>query len=246
MSLLSAALATAAFVSPTLRRPALLAAPPARARPVCAEPFSFESFEPDVFRTLMDAQTEARALGSEAVASSHLVLAAALQKDDVAASLRRAGLEQDEMRERLRTSSSGPLPGLERLFAARDELLPFSKCTERALKGSVSASRNGELIEWRELILCVLEDDGADSAAAVLIRSLSLEPSEVRRAVEEGERELVGAGAKRKGTAANSTLAQCSVDLTAKARQGKLDPLIGREPEVCERGFVSMLTYTRH
>ena len=44
--------------------------------------------------------------------------------------------------------------------------------------------------------------------------------------VDRGERELVGAGSTAaKGT--NSTLAQCSVDLTQKARDGLLDPLIG-------------------
>ena len=49
--------------------------------------------------------------------------------------------------------------------------------------------------------------------------------------MEKGEAlELVGAGggANRK----NSTLAQCSVDLTAKARAGLLDPCIGRSAEV--------------
>lgn len=40
----------------------------------------------------------------------------------------------------------------------------------------------------------------------------------------------VGAGrGKGKG---NSTLTQCSVDLTQKAAEGLLDPLIGRDPEV--------------
>jgi len=71
----------------------------------------------------------------------------------------------------------------------------------------------------------------ADSSAARLLAALKLDKAEVASEVEKGEAlELVGAGggANRK----NSTLAQCSVDLTAKARAGLLDPVIGRSDEV--------------
>ena len=42
--------------------------------------------------------------------------------------------------------------------------------------------------------------------------------------------------------AASGALAECSTDLTAKAREGKLDPLIGREDEVERRGQILLLS----
>lgn len=107
----------------------------------------------------MDAQTEARGCGSETVGTQHFLLAATLQKDDVQASLDRAGVDTDNLRKQLRGgAASGPF-GIDRLFAssAKDELLPFAKDSERALKATVARSKDGgalsrdELISWREV-----------------------------------------------------------------------------------------------
>ena len=211
---------------------------PSRAH-VVMEAFSFDPFDRDVFRILMDAQSEARVLGAPAVGTQHLLLAATMQKDDVQASLERAGVTADVLRNQLRGGKASAVPGLDRIFAAtaKDELLPFAKDTERALKVSVTKSKEqggslsrDELITWRELMMSVLASEESDSGAATAITELGYERSAVYDEVERGERELVGAGGG--GSRKNSTLAQCSVDLTQKARDGKLDPLVGREPEV--------------
>ena len=200
------------------------------------EAFSFDPFDRDVFRILMDAQSEARGLGAGAVGTQHLLLAATVQRDDVQASLDRIGVGSDAVRSLLKGGKSGP--GLDRLFAAtaKDELLPFAKDTERSLKATVQSSKtNGalsrnELISWRELMLTVLKDDKPDVEAARVLGDLGVGREEAYEAVLRGERELVGAGAS--GAKANTTLSQCSVDLTQKAREGKLDPLVGRADEV--------------
>ena len=209
-----------------------------RARRVSMEAFSFDPFDRDVFRILMDAQSEARVLGAPAVGTQHLLLAATMQKDDVQAALEGSGVETERLRTLLRGGKGGNMPGIDRLFAAtaKDELLPFAKDTERALKNSVSDSRNGgalardELISWRELMLSVLAGDASDTSAVKAIEDLGLQKDAVYDAVEKGERELVGAGGS--GARRNSTLSKCSVDLTQKARDGLLDPLVGREDEV--------------
>jgi len=204
------------------------------------EAFSFDPFDRDVFRILMDAQSEARVLGAPAVGTQHLLLAATMQKDDIQAALESAGCTSDALREQLRGDKGGSLPGLDRLFAAtaKDELLPFAKDTERALKASVQKSKTDggslsrdELITWRELMLSVLSDEESDSGVALALSGLRLDRSTVYDAVVKGERELVGAGGSRGGNK-NSTLAQCSVDLTQKARDGLLDPMVGRDAEV--------------
>ena len=202
------------------------------------EAFSFDPFDRDVFRILMDAQSEARVLGASAVGTQHLVLAATMQRDDVQAALDRAGISKDLVLAQLR-GGKGNLPGLDRLFAAtsKDELLPFAKDTERALKATVQRSKSDgalsrdELISWRELMLSVLQDEATDTQALILLNEMGVTRAAAYDAVLKGERELVGAGGDR-GQKANTTLSQCSVDLTQKARDGELDPLVGRSQEV--------------
>uniref|UniRef100_A0A7S2ILD5 Clp R domain-containing protein n=1 Tax=Haptolina brevifila TaxID=156173 RepID=A0A7S2ILD5_9EUKA len=203
------------------------------------EAFSFDPFDREVFRILMDAQSEARVLGAGAVGTQHLMLAATLQKDDVQASLASVGVTSDAVRTQLRSGGqSSNVPGLDRLFAAtaKDELLPFGKDTERALKASVQQSKldggalsRDQLVTWRELMLAVLGDN--DSSAKQVLANMNVPVEIVYQAVMKGERELVGAGGG-KGQNANTTLAKCSTDLTAQARAGKLDPVVGREEEV--------------
>ena len=224
--------------APPRRAVAAVAPSFARLAPLRMEAFSFDPFDRDVFRILMDAQSEARVLGASAVGTQHLLLAATLQKDDVQASLENCGVTKDTVRGVLKAGKGG-VPGLDRLFAAtaKDELLPFGKDTERALKQTVNRlkGQSDELINWRELMLTVLDDDGSEDTGATgalaVLKELQVTRERAYKAIEAGERELVGAGnlKRKKG---NSTLDQCSVDLTSKARAGLLDPLVGRETEV--------------
>jgi ATP-dependent Clp protease ATP-binding subunit ClpA len=194
----------------------------------------FDQFDKDAMRVIMDAQVESRNLGGTEVETQHLLLAATIQKGPVQKALQRSGLEPDAIKMAINPNKAGGLPALDKLFAAtsKDELLPFAKDTERAFRASLDRCQGrGELVSSQELILSVLQDAQGDSTATRLLALLKLEKQNVAEEVEKGEAmELVGAGGG--GAKKNSTLAQCSVDLTAKAREGKLDPVIGRTDEV--------------
>merc|ERR1719352_1694499 len=173
----------------------------------------------------MDAQSEARALGSESVGTQHLLLAATLQKDPVQRELQNVGVTAEAVRTQL-SGKSGMESGLNRLFSAasKDELLPFGKDTERALKAAVTRckeeGRVDELITWRELLLSVLRDDSADNAALSLLRTMDISPDAAYSAVARSDLEKVGAGGEKE--AQKTTLEQCSTDLTKQAREVKL------------------------
>ena len=193
----------------------------------------FDQFDKDAMRVIMDAQSEARNLGGAEVGTQHILLAATLQKDSVQKSLERGGLATDEMRRTIAPNKANGLPPLDKLFAAtsKDELLPFAKDTERAFRASLNRCQaEGSLVSSKELILSVLQDEQADTSALKVLLDMKLDRSQLYDEVQKGELELVGAGGKRGGK--NSTLAQCSVDLTARAREGKLDPVVGRSDEV--------------
>jgi len=201
--------------------------------------FSFDPFEKDVFRVLMDAQDEARALRTDAVGTQHLLLAATLQKDAVERELRQVGVTSEVLRKELSGGKSSVEIGLTRFLPSRakDELLPFAKDTERALKAAVFRSKTeqgarsvDDLITWRELLLSVLRDNSTDTGALTVLSRLNISVDVAYEAVDKSGRELVGAGGKTEGK--KTTLEQCSMDLTAMARAGDLDPLIGRDAEV--------------
>ena len=213
--------------------PARRAAALGRQRVVAAPRMFFDQFDKDAMRVIMDAQSEARNLGGAEVGTQHILLAATLQKDSVQKSLERGGLATDEMRRTIAPNRVNSLPPLDKLFAAtsKDELLPFAKDTERAFRASLNRCQaDGSLVSSKELILSVLQDEQADTAALKVLLTMQLDSSKLYDEVQKGELELVGAGGK--GGKKNSTLAQCSVDLTARAREGKLDPVIGRSAEV--------------
>ena len=89
-----------------------------------------------------------RKLGGQTVGTEHLLLACCLQSDEVQASLERAGLRVEPLRLAINPKASSGVPGLDSLFAARarDELLPFSRDTERAFKASLAGNTDGNLV----------------------------------------------------------------------------------------------------
>jgi ATP-dependent Clp protease ATP-binding subunit ClpC len=200
----------------------------------------FDSYDKDAMRLIMDAQTEARNLGVGSIGTEHLLLAATLQQDGVSEALRRAGVETKPLRDALQRAAgaAGAVNPLERIFAStsRDELLPFGPDTERCLRSALDAAKSdGEpLVKPKILMLSAVgaEEGGKASGAGRFLVTLGVEVDAVLDALKRSDMELVGAGDKGSKKAKNSTLAQCSVDLTERARQGKLDPCVGRDDEV--------------
>eukprot|EP00962_Isochrysis_galbana_P000385 scaffold107_cov106-Isochrysis_galbana.AAC.13 len=202
----------------------------------------FDQYDKDAMRLIMDAQTEARNLGVESIGTEHLLLAATLQQDGVAEALKRSGVETKTVREKLRRTSGGGGSPLERIFAStsRDELLPFGPDTERCLRLALeqAQSEGAALVKPKMLMLSAVDAGEGGAAgqkaggAVKLLASLGIEVESVVDELKRSDKELVGAGDKSARKAKNSTLAQCSIDLTERARQGKLDPCVGRDDEV--------------
>lgn len=190
-------------------------------------------------RLIMDAQTEARQLGVEAIGTDHLLLSATLQRDGVAAALKRSGVETKAVRDELARAAGGGVSAgnpLEKLFAstAKDELLPFASDTERSLRAALddAKGRGAELVSPKGLMLSAVAEGASDGgSAAALLASLGVDVAAVVKELKRSDAEAVGAGGERR-KGGNSTLEQCSVDLTQRAREGKLDPCVGRADEV--------------
>ena len=205
----------------------------------------FDSFDKGAMRVIVDGQSEARGIGADALGTDHLLLAASGRRDAVGQALRAGGVDAEDVRARLRAARGGGGLGLDRLFAAvsNDDLLPFAAATERVLRAATEGGREGKegkaekaaaLVTATDVVVAVLSDDDAtgDSGALALLRKLEIDAAKLAEDVLRKSRELELVGAGGGGERKNTTLSQCSVDLTQMAAEGKLDPCIGRDVEV--------------
>ena len=110
---------------------------------------------------------------------------------------------------------------------------PFSRKSQRLFPRALELSENfgSDVVRSEHLLMAVLEDD--EGVAAVL-GELRVNAEELQLEVASdaesgtGNAELVGAGPPKGKT---PTLSECGVDLTELAKEGKLDPVAGRDDE---------------
>ena len=164
------------------------------------------------------AQAAAGELGHGYVGCEHLLLAMLREEDDAACrALNASGIYESAVRERM-------IEKLGRGTAERSTvqgLTPHARCAVELAVGEAMRAGSGE-IEAGHLLLGILRDSG--NMAVRLLRSLGADTkklySDTLRAMSRSE----GKNGK--------TLLEFSRDLTAMAREGRLDPVIGREKEI--------------
>ncbi len=162
-------------------------------------------FTAEATEAINTAFLEAARQGSAYVGSEHLLIAVSISGGSVSALMRRAGLDSATLRRR--TEASHPPQGdCEDITPRLRELLHI------AVEGAA-----GKVDLYRLLWVMMNENCTAKrlagDAGAYIIKEISMAKS---------------IKAERKPT---PLLDKCGVDLTERARQGKLDPVIGREKE---------------
>jgi ATP-dependent Clp protease ATP-binding subunit ClpC len=203
-----------------------------------------ERFTDGAGRVLTLAGEEARALGHGQVGTEHLLLGLFGETEGVAAqALLSLGVSgQDAFREVRATTGWGGRPPRGRLpFTPR-----LTRVLELSLREALQLGRNHV---GTEHLLLGLVQEGRGHAVQVLVR-LGVDLPDIRSAVmlrlSSGEDDAMyqedwserneepalagaaGAGSWRTG----SVLDECGQCLTAAAREGRLDPVVGREREI--------------
>ena len=196
------------------------------------------------------AKEEAKELGSSKVGTEHLLLALAKEPEGVASeALRSLEITYDdilaELKELRRAEPEAPV--------AEGAKLAFTPIVIAAMEKSFRLARenNQTYVSTEHLLLAIVAEK--DALALEIIVRLGISAASVRAAVEKltekdggRQRPLAGAGAGRPGAGlpffggasgaagadGESMLAQFGTNLTQKARDGKLDPVIGREREI--------------
>ncbi len=178
------------------------------------------------------AQAAAGELGHGYVGCEHLLLAMLREEDDAACrALNASGVYETAVRERM-------IEKLGRGTAERSTvqgLTPHARCAVELAVGEALRAGSGE-IEAGHLLLGILRDSG--NMAVRLLRSLGVDTkklySDTLRAMSLSPRKLPlpEVRASRAEAKNGKTLLEFSRDLTAMAREGRLDPVIGREKEI--------------
>ena len=178
------------------------------------------------------AQAAAGELGHGYVGCEHLLLAMLREEDDAACrALNASGIYESAVRERM-------IEKLGRGTAERSTvqgLTPHARCAVELAVGEAMRTGGGE-IEAGHLLLGILRDSG--NMAVRLLRSLGVDTkklySDTLRAMSLSPRKLSlpEVRASRAEAKNGKTLLEFSRDLTAMAREGRLDPVIGREKEI--------------
>lgn len=192
---------------------------------------SFDKFTDKARKVLVLAQEEARALHQPYVGTEHVLLALLKEKEGLAAqALDHLGVTYEAtltcVQQLIKGDASADVSGH----------LSFTPRVKRVLENSLrEAMQMGKsYISTEHLLLGIVRE--GEGAAIDVLRKLGVEGDAIRSSLND----MVGQSAVFAGAtnfdpnagASDSMLKEFGVDLTKKAKDGKLDPVIGRAGEI--------------
>ncbi len=187
----------------------------------------FEKFSERARRVLTIAQEEAQQLNHSYIGTEHILLGLAREEEGVAAKvLTNLGVSLSKVRSAVEfISGRGEKPN-----SGETGLTPRAK---RVIELAIDEARQlGHSYIGTEHLLLGLLREGEGVAAGVLDSlgvNLERTRTEINQVLSQGIPSRARLG---RTTSRTPALDQLGIDLTAKAREGKLDPVIGREKEI--------------
>ncbi len=183
--------------------------------------------------TLNNALRFAAEMGHTYIGSEHILLALAAETDSVSGKLLAdKGVTVEKLREEI-----AAVAGLGN--AGSVSPADMTPRTKRIIEGSaMEAVRGGQsYIGTEHLLLSLLSE--RDAVGVKLLEGLGLSPDELRREISallgsgsSGDAAPRGSAKEQQSTLSSTpTLQSYGRDLTAMAREGKIDPIIGRDKE---------------
>jgi ATP-dependent Clp protease ATP-binding subunit ClpC len=185
-------------------------------------------FTDRVKKVMQIAREESVRLGNDYVGTEHLLLGLVKEGDGVAVAVMRSmGVDLEELSgniEKAITSTGGMM--------TIGQMLPFTPRAKKVLEIAANEARamSHKYIGTEHLLLALMKDTESAAANALAASGLDYErvKEEINRVLRGGE--SVGATTKEKSK--TPFLDHFGRDLTQMAREGKLDPVIGREKEI--------------
>jgi len=180
-------------------------------------------YSPKAQATLVESQKVARARQHQAIEPEHLL--AALLVDELGkAVLDRVGLKIAEVQQKLEVE----LTKLPKVAGASNYLSPrFLKVTAGA---EVAATKlGGKLVDASHLLSALADPSTNSGAPGRLLRDHGASKDRIEQSLKVTPK---GGTVSETSAADGSALSKYAIDLVQKARDGKLDPIIGRDDEM--------------
>ncbi|MGE5632805.1 MAG: ATP-dependent Clp protease ATP-binding subunit [Caulobacteraceae bacterium] len=189
----------------------------------------FDRFTERAQKVMVYAQEEALRLNHNYIGTEHILLGLLREGEGVAAQvLRNKGIDLDTVRKNVEeVIGTGQQPV--------DQVVGYTPRTKTVLEFSLSEARNlGHNYIGTEHLLLALIREG-EGIAAQILTGMGLDLSTVAQEIvnilrDEKSKSKPGSNAAK--SANTPTLNQYGRDLTEMAKEGKLDPIIGREKEI--------------
>ncbi|MDD5718693.1 MAG: ATP-dependent Clp protease ATP-binding subunit [Candidatus Krumholzibacteria bacterium] len=189
-----------------------------------------DRFTQRVRKVLFLARDEAGRLQHEYIGTEHLLLGIIREGEGIAANvMRRLGLDFERIQQEIEATVS-PMSGPVSIGE-----IPFTPRAKKVLELSIDESRlhNHKYVGTEHLLLALIRE--GEGIAADVLNRLGADHETVKREVMKalgaaGGRP--GAAVKKKDKKENPVLEQFGRNMTEMARQGQLDPTIGREKEI--------------
>ncbi|MEE0969761.1 MAG: ATP-dependent Clp protease ATP-binding subunit, partial [Clostridia bacterium] len=192
--------------------------------------------------TLNRSLSIAREMGHTYIGSEHLLLSLVLEEDSAASKLlTKFGVSGESVRDAIIEMAGTGAPG----YVSASDMTPRTK---KIIEGSAyEAMRYGHgYVGTEHLLLALLSEN--DCVAVKILEELGCSISELKTAIIEFFSEMKGStrdissdasgdstrstkGTKKNDIKGAPTLSSYGRDLTAQAKEGKLDPIIGRDRE---------------
>jgi len=195
----------------------------------------FEYFNEKAIKNVVLAQEEARNTGHNLVGTEHILLGVIGEGTSTAAELlSKQGINLDRTRQlavEIVGKGSGFIPAN----------IPFTPKAKSILEQAFSEARQlkNNFISPEHILLAIVKQ--TDNMAAKLLMEQNVDLRQLRTGLIKklGETEVVAAAARKEnpfgfggGREKQPKLAEFSINLTELAKEGKLDPVVGRNPEI--------------
>ena len=191
--------------------------------------YKFNGFTEKANKAINLAIEKAETMGHTYIGSEHLLLGILSEGSGAAAALLSAkGVSEDRISELLAQKVGEGIP----TSLTPDDFTPRSK---RILEMSIAAARSlsSGYVGTEHILLAIIEE--GQSYAVAFLKELGVNPQEISSEILSASESFSGKtpdkSAPQKG-GKSPTLDQFGRDLTAEAKEGKIDPVIGRNEEI--------------
>lgn len=186
---------------------------------------SFHRFSLRAQRAMIQAQSEAKQLGSSTLGTEHILLGMLREGRGTGASILRQASVSYERLYRMVSSEVEDQVVEKSSMQYREETKKVFQTAQ-----NLTTSLHHTQVGTEHLLLAILQDE--TSQGVRFLRKLGIEARDFYESILEGIRRATGQEMDQDLDGAQSFLERFGEDLTQKAKEGSIDPLIGREKEL--------------